>query len=200
MLFYVRDRKNVVPKKPIDILQKEDLKAKVTVNKPSPIPQNSKGQVPNGSVESKLGGAESSATVVMKNATNSQMHAKFSQPKEYPAAETTLVAPLSNGPSEVPSVLKPDLGILQSLAPCLNNNANTINLNTAAGAKMRKCNEDGNSRKNFQIPVTVSPNCNSSNISVTATVQNGTSQRVSECFFSSMGYFIVVFLIFVVSF
>ena len=33
MLFYVRDRKNIVPKKPVDIAQKENMKANVNANK-----------------------------------------------------------------------------------------------------------------------------------------------------------------------
>lgn len=72
MLFYVRDRRNLVPRKtPTDLSQKENLTANANGNRTSSaFNQGLKETVKNGPVENQLSGATTATAVTQKDASN----------------------------------------------------------------------------------------------------------------------------------
>ncbi|KAJ0090143.1 hypothetical protein Patl1_14670 [Pistacia atlantica] len=194
MLFYVRDRRNVAPKKPIDVLQKDDLKANVNGNKPSLIlSQQSKEHLQSSRIENGVCGADSSS-VKQKNAVNGglskEAHLKeassqpgripmqSSVPKKEPMLETSSSAPLQKDPSV--GLPFPNLGQGKSLQPSassLNSNGGIpyIENNTIIATK-----EKANSKNNLGVSVTVSSNCNGhQNSASNKILTTETSQKIN---------------------
>ncbi|XP_022754516.1 ubiquitin carboxyl-terminal hydrolase 23-like isoform X2 [Durio zibethinus] len=141
MLFYVRDRRNNAPRKPIDILQRENLKA--NVNGKSIFNQNLKEHVQTGPVENKLCAAGNSAAMPQKDAFNGGL-AKEPIMKEVPSQQNTVQLMAES------SVLKKDSS--QASA------SNLVHAVTAV-AKDSDSNESGKTEKEFGVTMTISPNC-----------------------------------------
>ncbi|KAJ0031546.1 hypothetical protein Pint_14437 [Pistacia integerrima] len=194
MLFYVRDRRNVAPKKPIDVVQKDDLKANVNGNKPSLIlSQQSKEHLQSSRIENGVCGADSSS-VKQKNAVNGglskEAHLKeassqpgripmqSSVPKKEPVLETYSSAPLQKDPSV--GLPFPNLGQGKSLQPSassLNSNGGIPNIenNTTIATK-----EKANFKNNLGVSVTVSSNCNGhQNSASNKILTTETSQKIN---------------------
>ena len=70
MLFYVRDRKGIVPRKPVDIVKKENMKVNVNGNGNSTASNQVLKEVPNGLVENKSCGESSLTAETQKNMSN----------------------------------------------------------------------------------------------------------------------------------
>ncbi|KAL5842060.1 hypothetical protein ACOSQ3_012663 [Xanthoceras sorbifolium] len=198
MLFYVRDRKNVVPKKPVDIVHKENLKANVIGNNTSSIlSQQSKGRPQSCPTENRIYGADSSASSRQKGAVISGLSKEtpVKEASSQPTNERILVErcvskkdPLL-GPSSSTSVLKVSSEILsvpnpsqgeslQPSAPSVNSNGFTSNIgNTTAGSNS---NENGSSKNDLEVSVPTLSHCNRPQYSATnKLVTKDTSQKIN---------------------
>ncbi|XP_009366168.1 ubiquitin carboxyl-terminal hydrolase 23 [Pyrus x bretschneideri] len=68
MLFYVRDRRNIIPRKPVEVARKENFNANgAGLKTPSTNNQGSKVPIQNGSVEGRSSGPSSSIVVTQKS-------------------------------------------------------------------------------------------------------------------------------------
>ncbi|CAK7338208.1 unnamed protein product [Dovyalis caffra] len=168
MLFYVRDRKNVVSRKPADVVQKESMKATLGSNFVNLVAkQFSKELMDGGLIGNRLEATDSSAAFKKIDAssvvTSSEIHPKdesFQQsnrltlPKVDPALETLRV-PLPTDPSNRASLTNSELReCLPPLTPSLNSNNITPKLENPSiitEAKASDCNEPSNSSSGPQI-------------------------------------------------
>ncbi|KAK6236918.1 hypothetical protein QUC31_020718 [Theobroma cacao] len=177
MLFYVRDRRNIAPRKPVDILQRDNSKA--NVNGKSVFNQNLKDEVHTGSVENKLCAAGNSAIMNKKDNVNGGL-SKDTSMKQVPSqrnnvhlmAESSVLKKESVFPSSNGSLLKDQSQAtvsnpihgenLQLSAHSVVDNVDSSNIENSTvtiGAKDSDCNERGNSKRDFGVPMTMSPNC-----------------------------------------
>ncbi|XVE97473.1 hypothetical protein REPUB_Repub03eG0022800 [Reevesia pubescens] len=175
MLFYVRDRRNAAPRKPVDILQRDNLKA--NVNGKSIFNQNPKEHVQTGPVQNKLCALGTSAAMPQKDTINGGL-SKETIMKEVPSRQNTVqlmaessvlkkesVLPSSNVPllkdSSQASVsnlvhgenLQPSVGSVVSNVE----SSNIENSTVPTGAKDSDCNESGNCKREFGVQVMISP-------------------------------------------
>ncbi|XP_020534725.1 ubiquitin carboxyl-terminal hydrolase 23 isoform X2 [Jatropha curcas] len=152
MLFYVRDRKNIATRKPVDVVKKENVKPSVGSNITNLVfKQLSKENADNGLTVNGVLPAGSTHAVYKKDSVNSGtskgIHenqalngpavSQCTVTKENPCAGTS-GSPLLKDPSKVVS-LKPDLlETLPPSEPSINSNSETAkvdNANVTAGAK-----------------------------------------------------------------
>lgn len=95
MLFYVRDRSNVVPRKPLNVSQKENIKTnEYGIKIPAANNQPLKRLVQNGSTEVKPNGIASCVSVAQKDTSDVG-------PPRMPLSNGTLKRPVQNGTTEV---------------------------------------------------------------------------------------------------
>lgn len=205
MLFYVRDRKNIVSRKPADV-QKENLKVNVNGKKTcSIVSQQPKGHAQSCQTENGVQGADS-ATVVKQNDVvvgglskeiclkeTSIQPGRVSVPKKDALLEPASRAPLPKNSAEV-TVPNPDQG--KSLEP-LNVKSNGVShetKNNAAAASLSNLKENGTSKTDVKVSLTTLPNCNGSQSSATnKLVTSETSQKVIGCFLCSVNPFVHLF-------
>ncbi|OMO90917.1 Peptidase C19, ubiquitin carboxyl-terminal hydrolase 2 [Corchorus olitorius] len=171
MLFYVRDRRNPAPRKPIDVLQKDNLKA--NMNGKSVLNQNPKKQVQNGAVENKLCASGTSAGMTNRDTVNGDL-SKETIKKEVPSqrnnvqlvAESSVLSQESVLPSSnVPVLKNSSQAAASNLQPSAHSvvvtgdSSNIENSTVTTCAKDSNCNEGGNSNKDVGVPETISLNC-----------------------------------------
>lgn len=106
MLFYVRDRSNVVPRKPLNLSQKENIKTiEYGIKTPAANNQPLKRPVQNGSTEVKPNGLASSVSLAQKDTSDVG-------PPRIPLSNGTLKRPVQNGTTEVkPNVVAPSVSV-----------------------------------------------------------------------------------------
>lgn len=170
MLFYVRDRRNTAPRKPMDIVQRDNLKA--NVNGKSIFNQNPKEHVQTGPVEN------SSAAMPRKDTSNGGLSKETimkevpsHQNTELPMAESSVlkkepILPSSNFPllknsSQVSASNLVHGGNLQPSVPSVVGNVETYNIENSTVTTVAKdsdCNESGNSKTQFGAPRLISSN------------------------------------------
>lgn len=109
MLFYVRDRKSIVPRKPVDIAKKENMKTNLNVNRESSTSNHVLQEYPNGTIENK---AEKDALVLQKH--NVILAESLMQSKRH-GSELSSKAQAQNDSPDGLSVAKSELGCLSSL-------------------------------------------------------------------------------------
>ncbi|XWS70400.1 hypothetical protein CRYUN_Cryun03dG0045000 [Craigia yunnanensis] len=177
MLFYVRDRRYTAPRKPINILQRDNLKA--NVNGKSIFNQNPKEHVQTDPVGNKLCSSGTSAVMPQKDTFNGGLSKKTIM-KEVPSKQNTVqlmaessvlkkksILPSSNVPLLKDSSQASASNLIhgenvQPSVPSMVGNVETSNIENSTvttGAKDSDCNESGNSKKEFGVPTTISPNC-----------------------------------------
>lgn len=200
MLFYVRDRRNIVPRKPpTDVAQKENLKASAHGNRTSSAFNHVlKEAVQNGPVEKWLSSATPAAVTrkdtsnvpstvpIMKEVSlqkdNCLIKTECVVLKKDSVSENFSKVPLSNNPPEGLPVSKPNsIEALSQPAPSCNGDVPNFE-NTLKG-KINDYNEKGKSKKDSSVSVATSPNFNDVQSSSTAkSVTDETSQKVRQCF------------------
>jgi hypothetical protein len=203
MLFYVRDRRNIVPRKmPADVAQKENFKATANGNRiSSTFNQGLKETVKNGPVENQLSGATSATAVTRKDASiigpsmaplmkealvikrNSLIMTECSVVKKDSESEPFSKVPLSNNPLEgLPVTNTKSIEVISPSAPSSNGDAS--NLENITEGKISDDNENRSSKKDLRVSVATSPNFDDpQNSSTSKLAIDETSQKVSRCFF-----------------
>ncbi|KAL9445537.1 hypothetical protein AB3S75_018520 [Citrus x aurantiifolia] len=199
MLFYVRDRKNIVPRKPTDIVQKENLKANVNGNKTCSIVSQPPKDHPQSCPTQNGGhGTDSSAAARHKAAVNGglskETHLKSasvqparvlvecSVPKKDTLSEPSARASLPKNPLEGLSIPNADQG--KSLQPSVLSNIsndfphNTENNATAATAYVNYSKESGGSKNDMETSLATLPNCNETQTFASKLV-NESSQKIN---------------------
>ncbi|XVE53659.1 hypothetical protein DITRI_Ditri03aG0020700 [Diplodiscus trichospermus] len=155
MLFYVRDRRNTAPKKPSDILQRDNLKA--NVNGRSGFNQNSKEHMQTGPVENKLCALGTSPAMSQKDTVNGGL-SKDTIMKEVSSQKN--YAQLT----EEGSLLKESI-LPSSSVPLLEHSSQASASSLVHGENLHPslCSAVGNAgSSNIEkstVTVTVSPNC-----------------------------------------
>lgn len=198
MLFYVRDRRNIVPRKPpTDVAQKENLKANANGNRTSSTFNHVlKEAVQNGPVEKRLSSATPAAVTrkdasnvvpstvpIMKEVSlqkdNCLIKTECMVLKKDSVSENFSKVPLSNNPPEGLPVSKPkSIEALSQPAPSCNGDVPNFE-NTPKG-KINDYNEKGKSMKDSSVSVATSPNFNDVQSSSTAkNVTDETSQKIN---------------------
>ncbi|KAJ7979614.1 Ubiquitin carboxyl-terminal hydrolase [Quillaja saponaria] len=115
MLFYVRDRKNIVPRKPVDVAQKENMKVNVNGSRSSStLNQGVKELVKNAPTEDRFNGVVSSTGETQKDTLNVDSSMAFLS-KNVSVSEPSSQAPLPKGSQEVLPV--PDSKVIESVLP-----------------------------------------------------------------------------------
>ncbi|KAK9274888.1 hypothetical protein L1049_022142 [Liquidambar formosana] len=203
MLFYVRDRRNVAPKKPVDVVQKENMVANAFGSKIfSTSNQGLKEAVQKGPLEKTFNAADTSAAVAQRYALNvgsskeillkevsvqkinGSTMAECMAPKKEPQLESSLNAPLLKDLGKGLSVLKPK--VEECLLPSglsVQSGGDTPNLVNASvtktSAKLNDCN-DGSSKKDLTVSVAIPRNCNGhQSPAANRLVTDKTSQKVN---------------------
>ena len=200
MLFYVRDRRNIVPRKmPTDVAQKENFKATSNGNRTSStFNQGLKETVKNGPVQNRLSGATSATDVTRKDTSNvgpsmaplmkeapvkknnSLIMTECLVAKKDSVSEPFSKVPLSNNPQEGLPVtnIKSREGVSPS-AP--SGKGDAPNLENTPEGKISDDNENRSSKKDLRVSVATSPNFNDPQSSSTSKlVTDETSQKVSN--------------------
>ncbi|XVF48418.1 hypothetical protein PTKIN_Ptkin03bG0188600 [Pterospermum kingtungense] len=170
MLFYVRDRRNIAPRKPMDIVQRDNFKA--NVNGKSIFNQNPKELVQTGPVENP------SAVMPRKDTSNGGL-SKETIIKEVPSQQNTeqlmaessvlkkeSILPSSDLPSLKSSSQASSSNLvhgenLQPSLPSVVGNVETSNIESSAvatGSKDSNCNGSGNSKMQFGVRTSISSN------------------------------------------
>ncbi|XP_022729771.1 ubiquitin carboxyl-terminal hydrolase 23-like isoform X2 [Durio zibethinus] len=173
MLFYVRDRRNTAQRKPADILQRDDLKA--NVNGKSIFSQNPKAHVQTGPVQNKLCALGTSAVMRQKDTANGGLSKEtmpyqqntVQQMAESSVLKTESVQPSSNVPlfKDSSQASASNLVHGDNLQPSTGSvvvnveSSNIENSTVTTGAKDGDCNESGNCKREFGVPLMISPNC-----------------------------------------
>ncbi|TYI71562.1 hypothetical protein E1A91_D08G304500v1 [Gossypium mustelinum] len=194
MLFYVRDRRNTAPRKATGILQRDNLKA--NVNGRSVLNQNLKEHMQTCSVGKKLSASGTCAAMTPKVTVNGDL-SKETIMKEVPSLQNHVMAegsvlkesffPPFNVPSKDSSEACSSNLVqgedLQPSACSVGGNlgsSKTENSTVTTGGKDSDCNERGNTKGGFEIPVTLSPNCGGFQNSGTAKIASKeTLQKIS---------------------
>lgn len=185
MLFYVRDRRNIVSKKPLDIAQKENIKAhEIGTKIYSTYNQGAKKPVQNGLVNNRSNNAVSSTAATQKNALDvGPLGATISKEAlNCPTSEPSLKAPLS----ERISLPSQEQCLIPS-APSPSGNIDISKLEvggiTTVGTEVNYLNEKGSSSENFSTLVSTTPSLkDSQSTDATKNVIVETSEKVTEYF------------------
>ncbi|XP_022750244.1 ubiquitin carboxyl-terminal hydrolase 23-like isoform X2 [Durio zibethinus] len=176
MLFYVRDRRNTAIRKTIDILQRDNLKA--TVKGRSVFDQNPMEHVQTGPDENKLCASGTSAVMTQKDTVDGGL-SKDTIMKEVPSHQDYVQLMAERSVLNLSILPSPNVPLLkassqssasnlvhgENLQPSVcsvvgNVGSSNIEISTiTVGAKDSDCNERGNSKRDFGVPVTMSPNC-----------------------------------------
>lgn len=213
MLFYVRDRKNIAPKKSIDGIHKENLKANGIGNNTSPG-QRLKGNLQNCQTQNGVYNPESS---VSKSAINSELSKEAAVKEassqltnkqilvEKSSKKDALSEPSQNmsvvkAPSEIRALLKSGQGEkLQRSAPSVDINSDVSSNGkavTASIANISNSKENGSAKNISEFLVPNLPCCNGSHNSATdLTTENDASQKVNGCLNLSLDFCPAVLLL-----
>ncbi|KAG6673445.1 hypothetical protein I3842_16G112600 [Carya illinoinensis] len=200
MLFYVRDRRNIIPRKiPTDVAHKENLKGNTNgIRTSSSFNQGLKEIVKNGPVENRLSGATSATSVPRNDVLNVGPHRTPLTKEELVqknncliitgcsvlekgfVPEPVLKLPLSNTPQETLPVTDPNSRECLSVSsPSGDGGAPDIE-KTAKGIK-NDHKEHGDSRKDMRVSVATSPTFSDPQSSSTAKlVREETSQKINH--------------------
>lgn len=210
MLFYVRDRRNIVPRKmPADVAQKENFKATANGNKiSSTFNQGLKETVKNGPVENPLSGATSATALTRKDASNvgpsmtplmkeasvkknnSLIMTESLVVKKDSESEPFSKVPLSSNPLEgLPVTNTKSIEGMSPSAP--SGNGDAPNIENTTEAKVSDNIENRSSKKDLRVSVATSPNSDASQSSSTSKLAiDETSQKVSRCSFRHALWFL----------
>ncbi|KAF8393036.1 hypothetical protein HHK36_021277 [Tetracentron sinense] len=196
MLFYVRDRRNIAPKKPFDVVRKENTVAYSIGNKKcSVFAQVLEGTVQNGQIDRRLSTADCSATVTRRDAlgggilkvpllkeasvlkTNGLVMAEHSVAKKDTTLEPSLKVPLLKDPMKGHSVLHSTCaqfvadGLLSSNPSFIKVSGTTPHPDNATGtntcAKINPGTEGESSKKDLSVLVATPPDCSGTQITAT---------------------------------
>lgn len=193
MLFYVRDRRNIIPRKPVDVAQKEYFKSNVAGNKIAPTDNNlSKEPIQKKLVECRSSELVSSiaqkdaSTIVPRvphlkessvNQNNGHIVTENMVPKKEPVSESFSKASSSKGPFG---------GLGEDMLPSTplpsSKGGTSVSLNAVVattGAKINDCNEKANSNDNESVSIMISPTVKDPEI---FEASNEISQNVSGCY------------------
>lgn len=192
ILFYVRDRRNIIPRKPVDVTQKEYFKSNVAGNKIAPTDNNlSKEPIQKNLVERRSSELVSSiaqkdaSTIVPRvphlkessvNQNNGHIVTENMVPKKEPVSKSFSKAsskgPLGGlGEDMLPSTPLPSSkgGISVSVNAMV----------ATTGAKINDCNEKASSNDNESVSIMISPTVKDPEI---FEASNEISQNVSGCY------------------
>ncbi|KAG5243751.1 ubiquitin carboxyl-terminal hydrolase [Salix suchowensis] len=182
MLFYVRDRKTIVSRKPVDVVQKESMKATFGSNFADLVAKQFSNECVGSSLTgNRLGATDSSAAMNKKDAssvvTSSEIHPKGTSRKPLLKVDSSLEtssAPLSRDPSKLSN---------SQLRECLPPSTATLNSNRVAPklenasiiteAKTSDCKEPSSRSSAPQSSA------------IDKLVTRETSQKVNRCFMPS---------------
>ncbi|KAK7329937.1 hypothetical protein VNO77_24119 [Canavalia gladiata] len=178
MLFYVRDRKSIVPRKPSDIINKENMKTNVNGNRDSSTSNHVLKEYPNGPAENGFCSGPSLTAEAKKNVSNVdsskvpfmkdslvQQKQSVRLPESLMQSKKPVSEPSSKAQSQKDSPeAKSELGCLSSLdhAGKDNNlpNNNLKCLATPTADKISMCNENGISREGIKDSLSMVPTTN----------------------------------------
>ncbi|KAI9125580.1 hypothetical protein K1719_002998 [Acacia pycnantha] len=196
MLFYVRDRKNILPKKPVDIAQKENMKVNVSASKASIYSNQAlkKELVLTGSAEKLL--SNTSSTEAQKSslniAPNQQRHSPLkedrliqnkqsvSEPQNKQSVSELCPLPLAQKESsELLSVAKPEPEGLLPSVESVNNSCthNMKNLVASATDFINKGKENGVSKEDVKDTPSLAPYVCNPEKAASQPVTDETSQK-----------------------
>ncbi|KAF9662750.1 hypothetical protein SADUNF_Sadunf18G0086700 [Salix dunnii] len=188
MLFYVRDRKNVVARKPVDVVKKESMKATLGSNFANLVAkQFSKEHLDNGLIGNRLESTNSSAAVNKKDAsipvTSSEIYPKdasYQQNNRQKLLKVHSALETSSAPLAFPSKGAPSKGASlanSELRECMPPSTPSMNSNkidpkpeetcTITEAKTSDCNVPSNSSSGLK------------NSAIDKLVRNETSQKIT---------------------
>ncbi|GKU87198.1 hypothetical protein SLEP1_g1641 [Rubroshorea leprosula] len=179
MLFYVRDRTNMVPRKPVDIVQKENSRATLGGNKIcSTFNQNPKEHVQNGQNENihDPGSAALNQKEMVSVGELKRTHAKDEASSQQNDGQvvTNCSTPIQKNPSQAQSPVKP-----------INENRDLAALSAkrndgTSGAKVSDCNEIRRFDRDFGVSVNKSSNSSTcQTIATNKIVEEGTSHKMN---------------------
>ncbi|XP_059667596.1 ubiquitin carboxyl-terminal hydrolase 23-like [Cornus florida] len=179
MLFYFRDRKNFAPKKPVNIVQKDNLPMNAIGNKAhSSSSKNLKEMIHNIPIEKKLNGAVSSASVDQRGALNA-CAAKVTMEKEASVQKingpmmtecnkdtslesSTNLLPLKDPEKELPVLNLSGGDCLPTSAPSVRGYRETLKLDkamiTTTAGEVSDSNHDRSTKKDLNNSVASPPN------------------------------------------
>ncbi|KAA8522873.1 hypothetical protein F0562_009296 [Nyssa sinensis] len=187
MLFYVRNRKNFVPKKPVDVVQKDKFAINAMGNKTHSNSNHSlKEAKQNGLVEKKLNGVDSSAAACHRNAlvagaSNKTLIKEPSVQKSNgfvvvkcnkdSVLEPSSKLPLLKDPVKELSVRNLNGEGLPPSSPSVKGSDDTLELDnamiTTTGARINDYNDDRSTKKDLNDSISIAPNCNGLQNSIT---------------------------------
>lgn len=190
MLFYVRDRRNIIPRKPVDVTQKEYFKSNVAGNKIAPTDNNlSKEPIQKNLVERRSSELVSSiaqkdaSTIVprvphLKESSVNQNNGHIvTEPKKEPVSKSFSKASSSKGPL---GGLGEDMLPSTPLPSSKGGISVSVNAMVATtGAKINDCNEKASSNDNESVSIMISPTVKDPEI---FEASNEISQNVSGCY------------------
>ncbi|XP_054806372.1 ubiquitin carboxyl-terminal hydrolase 23 [Prosopis cineraria] len=200
MLFYVRDRKNIVPKKPVDMAQKENMKVNVSASKASVNSNQAlkKELVLTGRAENLLSNTSSTAEAhksslnidslrgsLSKEASNQQRNSSL---KDQLIQNKQSVSELCSQPlaqkqsSEVLSVAKPEPEGLLPLGERVNNSCphNMKNLVASAAVSINKGKENGVSKEDVKDILFLAPSVSDPEKAASQPVTDETSWKNND--------------------
>ncbi|XP_027329426.1 ubiquitin carboxyl-terminal hydrolase 23 isoform X2 [Abrus precatorius] len=203
MLFYVRDRKSILPRKPADIAKKENMKSNVNGNRDSSTSNHVLREYPNGLAENKFCGEPSLTAEAEKNISNVDSSrayflkdAQVQQKNSVILTESLIqskkpVSELSSKAQEQKdfpvglSVAKSELGCLSSSDHCRKDSVKC--LAKPVGDKLNMCNENAISEEGSKDSLSMVPiSTNPQNFGLTIdgksqSLEHGTSATGSVC-------------------
>lgn len=208
MLFYVRDRRNIIPRKPVEVARKENFSSAGFKNR-STSNQGSKELVQNVSVEGRSSGLASSVVAIQKDESNivppmvpllkgasvkSQITAEKMVPMKESVSESIPKVSLSKDPPKELSLPNPKLGkdMLQSSSfPSRYGGASDPENATAATTDANKndLNKRGSSIENSGVSTVIATNVKDpESLEAAKPVPDEASQDVSGCYISSVHF------------
>lgn len=215
MLFYVRDRRNTAPKNSVDILQRDNVKA--SVDEKSIFNQNPGEHVQNVPIQNKLSASGTSAAVPQKDIINGGLSKEMTM-KEVPSQQNNVqlmeegvvlkneaillsfdVLLLKDSSKAAASNLIHGENLQPSAGSVAGNvvSSNIENPTVSTGVKDSNCNESGNCKREFGVPVMVPPNCGGLLKSCTdKIVTKETLQKVYACYFPYIGFCLPSWVVF----
>ena len=186
MLFYVRDRSNIVPRKPSNVALKENIKANERgTNVSSALNQVLKKPVQNGSIEVRSSSV-ASAAVVQKDVLSAVLSGKpiSNERLNQPKSEQSIMASQLKDPSErLPPPKTPGQCLKTTEPPSNNSVSSNLGIGAATNAtNVNELNEKGSSDKNSSVSVVGSSKFEEIQSSESAKIViNRSSTEVSRC-------------------
>ncbi|KAI4344278.1 hypothetical protein L6164_011524 [Bauhinia variegata] len=199
MLFYVRDQKNIFPRKPVDLAQKENMKLNVNLIKASTFNQGFKELVPNGPAENRSSGAAPSSAEAQKNILNVDSSKVYSL-KDVSVQQSNSLVLAKNMMQKKESVSEPSMmplpkeDSLKGVSPAkftpveqlssLGQSGNDCskpqslkNLVASSADSIKKCGENEISKEDMKSSLSMLPSVSGPQNSSTKLVTNETSHK-----------------------